>query len=66
MTLYTIMPDINLNDPEQCTESLDKAIALGSNFVSKYASDCPKIAVVEIRVVAYVEYARPIVTEVAR
>jgi len=64
MTLYTIMPEINLNDPEQCTDSREKAIALGSQFVSKYTADCPKIAVVEIRVVAYVEYARPIVTEV--
>lgn len=64
MTLYTIMPDINLNDPEQTVTEFNKAIALGEAFVSKYASDCPKIAVVEIRVVAYVEYARPIVTTV--
>lgn len=60
--MYTIIPAFNLGDPEQVTPDLVKAQQLATDFVTKYHTDCPKIAIVEIKVVGYVEYARPIWT----
>ena len=62
--MFTLIPEFNLNDPEQCTDNLAKARDLAEAFVTKYGTECPKIAIVEVRVVAYVELARPIYTPV--
>lgn len=60
--MFTIIPAFNLGDPEQVTPDFERAKILASNFVTKYHEDCPRIAIVEIKVLGYVEYSRPIFT----
>ena len=64
MPKYTLIPEFNLSDPEQCTDDLTKAQLLAEAFIAKYGAECPRVAVVEVRIIGYVEYARPIWTSV--
>ena len=61
MPKYTIIPMFNVNDPSQTVDTIDAARKLAEEFLAKFGGDdCREMAVVEIRVVGYVEYARPI------
>lgn len=60
MTLYTIMPAINVDDPEQCSPDLEKIKAMAAAFVTKYAADCKEVVVVEVKVVGRMQYVSPI------
>lgn len=61
MLKYTILPMFNINDPKQTVNTAMEARRLAEDFLAKFGGeDCREMAVVEIRVVGYVEYARPI------
>ncbi len=61
MTKFTIMPTFNLNDPEQCFDSIDAAKRFGEDFLAKYGGpDCRSITVVEITQVGILEHVAPI------
>lgn len=60
MSLYTLMPAVNINDPEQCSHDLDKMKKLAEDFVTKYHSDCNEVVIVKIEIVGRMQYARPI------
>lgn len=60
--MFTIIPAFNLGDPEQVTPDLVKAQRLASEFVTKYHESCDRVAVVEIKIIGYVEFASPIWT----
>lgn len=55
-----MMPSAAFDDPEQCSPDLDKIKATAEQFVTKYAVDCNEVVIVEIRVIGWVQYARPI------
>lgn len=60
-TKYTIIPMFNVNDPSQTVDTVDQARKLAEEFLAKFGGDdCREMAVVEIRLVGVVEYARPI------
>lgn len=61
MPKYTIIPMFNLNDPSQTVDSVDHARRLAEEFLAKFGGeDCREMAVVEVRLIGTVEYARPI------
>lgn len=58
---YTIIPTFNVDDSSQTVDTIDEARKLAEDFLAKFGGDdCREMAVVEIRLVGTVEYARPI------